>query len=135
MADRGIGGDGAGIKARIGDGNAGFGESPGDLDVLTHLLKIEADAAAMVDDAQAEADRRVAEAEKQSRALYDREYGRQAAELDTAFEEGLRTIRADYQAQLEAYRKSLDSIPVDQGRFSALMDKLLAGGRREGHRV
>jgi hypothetical protein len=133
MSDRGTGGGGAGIKARVGDGNAGFAEDSGDMDVLAHLLKIEADAAAMVDDAQAEADRRVAESEKQNRALYDREYGRQAAELDKAFEEDLGRIRADYQAQLEAYRKSLDSIPADQGRFSALMDKLLA--QREGQRV
>jgi vacuolar-type H+-ATPase subunit H len=135
MADRGTGGDGAGLKARIGDGKAGFGEAAGDLNILAHLLKIEADAAAMVDDAQAEADRRVAEAEKQNRALYDGEYGRQAGELDRAFTEELSRIRADYQAQLDAYRKSLDSIPVDQERFSALMDKLLAAGRRKGHRV
>jgi vacuolar-type H+-ATPase subunit H len=135
MADRGTGGGGAGIKARIGDGKTGFGEAAGDLDVLAHLLKIEADAAAMVDDAQAEADRRVAEAEKQNRALYDGEYSREALELDRVFEEELSRIRAGYQAQLEAYRKSLNLIPVDQGCFSALMDKLLAGGRREGRRV
>ncbi|MDR2746455.1 MAG: hypothetical protein LBB77_03325 [Treponema sp.] len=128
MSDRGTGGDGAGLKARIGDGKTGTGA--GDLNVLGHLLKIEADAAAMVDDAQAEADRRVAESEKQSRTRYDEEYGRRAQELDSRFEEELRRIRADYQAQLEAYRESLDSIPVDQGRFSALMDDLLNKGRR-----
>jgi hypothetical protein len=131
MADRGTGG--AGLKARTGNGKTGFGA--GDLDVLAHLLKVEADAAAMVDDAQAEADRRVAESEKQNRALYDGEYGRQARELDGAFEEELGRIRAVYQAQLEAYRKSLDSIPADQGRFSALMDRLLNGGRREGRQT
>jgi hypothetical protein len=133
MADRGTGGDGAGLKAHIGDGKAERGEAAGDLHVLGHLLKIEADAAAMVDDAQAEADRRVAESEKQNRARYDEEYGRQALELDGRFEEELRRIRADYQAQLEAYRASLASIPVNQGRFFALMDSLLSG--RKGRRV
>jgi hypothetical protein len=126
MSDRETGGGGAGLKARIGDGKAG------DLNVLDHLLKIEADAAAMVDDAQAEADRRLAESEKRNRARYDEEYGRRALELDRLFEEELSRIRADYQAQLEAYRRTLDSIPVDQGRFSTLMDSLLSGPRREG---
>jgi F0F1-type ATP synthase membrane subunit b/b' len=118
-------------------GETGTGKGAGETNVLGHLLKIEADAAAMVDDAQAEADRRVAESEKQNRARYDEEYGRHVAELDRAFDEEITRIRADYQAQLEAYRESLDSISVDQGRFSALMDELLTGprGRREGRRV
>jgi hypothetical protein len=135
MSDRETGGDRAGVKARIGSGRAETGEAAGDLNVLGHLLKIEADAAAMVDDAQAEADRRVAESEKSNRARYDEEYGREALRLDRLFEEELRHIRGDYQAQLEAYRGSLGSIPVDQGRFFALMDDLLSGGRREGRRI
>ncbi|MDR3248859.1 MAG: hypothetical protein LBT39_08730 [Treponema sp.] len=102
-------------------GNAVAGEN-----VLGHLLKIEAEAADLVDDAQAEADRRVAESEKQNRSRYDEEYGKQAEELDRSFEEEVTRIRVDYQNQLEAYRKSLDAIPVNQSRFSALMDELLA---------
>jgi uncharacterized protein YecT (DUF1311 family) len=94
--------------------------------VLGHLLIIEAEAAALVDDAQAEADRRVAESEKQNRARYDEEYGKQAELLNKAFEEEVARIRSDYQGQLEAYRKSLDALPVDQGRFSARMDEFLA---------
>ena len=133
MPDRETGGDRAGLKVSAGGARAGAGT--GDLNVLGHLLKIEADAAAMVDDAQAEADRRLAEAEKNNRARYDEEYGKEALELDKLFTEELSRIRADYQAQLEAYRGTLASIPVDQGRFSALMDDLLAGGRREGRRA
>jgi hypothetical protein len=94
--------------------------------VLGHLLKIEAEAADLVDDAQAEADRRIAESEKQNRARYDEVYGRQALELDKAYDETVARIRADYQDRLEQYRKSLDAIPVDQSRFSARVDELLA---------
>jgi hypothetical protein len=129
MSDREIGSGGAGGKARAGGGKAGTGEAAAEPNILGHLLKIEADAAAMADDAQAEADRRVAESEKQNRVRYDSEYGKQVEELDRAFEEGAARIRADYQAQLEAYRESLNSIPVDQGRFSAMVDKFLADGR------
>jgi hypothetical protein len=108
------------------------GGTPGDAgtkeNVLEHLLKIEADAAGMVADAQAEADRRIAESEKQNRARYDEEYGKQALALDAAYDETVARIRADYREQLEQYRTSLDAIPVDQGCFSARVDELLALG-------
>jgi F0F1-type ATP synthase membrane subunit b/b' len=97
-----------------------------DENVLGHLLKIEAEASALVDDAQAEADRRVAEAEKQNRARYDREYSRRAAELDAAYSGEINQVKADYRNRLEEYRKSLETLSADQGRFSVSLDKFLA---------
>jgi regulator of protease activity HflC (stomatin/prohibitin superfamily) len=111
----------------------GFSEAGlADQNVLGHLLKIEGEAAALVDDAQAEADRRVAEAEKQNRSRYDEEYSRQAGELDAAYGQEINQVRADYQDRIESYRKSLEAIATDQGRFSTLLDDLLvmpSGGR------
>jgi hypothetical protein len=131
MSDRGAGGKAAATTLTgSGPGEADAGEN-----ILGHLLKIEADAASLVDDAQAEADRRVAESERQSRSHYDEEYARKAEELDRVFEEEIARIRADYREQLEAYRKGLDAIPVDQGRFSALMDELLTRGPRPAREV
>jgi F0F1-type ATP synthase membrane subunit b/b' len=107
--------DGTGLPAAgLADGN-----------VLGHLLKIEAEASALVDDAQAEADRRVAEAEKQNRSRYDREYGRRAAELDAAYSGEINQIKADYRSRIDEYRKSLEALSADQGCFSALLDKFL----------
>jgi F0F1-type ATP synthase membrane subunit b/b' len=96
-----------------------------DDNVLGHLLKIEAEASALADDAQAEADRRVAEAEKRNRSRYDQEYSRRAAELDAAYSGEINQIKADYRNRIEEYRKSLDALSADQGRFSALLDKFL----------
>ncbi|MDR1638005.1 MAG: hypothetical protein LBR93_11800 [Treponema sp.] len=97
-----------------------------DENVLGHLLKIEAEASALVDDAQAEADRRVAEAEKRNRSRYDEEYSRRAAELDAAYSGEIDLIKAGYRNRIEEYRKGLDALSADQGRFSALLDKFLA---------
>jgi vacuolar-type H+-ATPase subunit H len=128
MSDHGTGSKAAAHNpAEVGRAGPGEGVGEGGENILGHLLKIEADAASLVDDAQAEADRRIAESEKQNRSRYDEEYTEKAAELDRAFEDEITRIRADYRDQLEAYRKNLDSIPVDQGRFAALMDELLAG--------
>jgi F0F1-type ATP synthase membrane subunit b/b' len=97
-----------------------------DENVLGHLLKIEAEASALVDDAQAEADRRVAEAEKQNRFRYDEEYSRRAAEMDAAYSGEINQVKADYRNRLEEYRKSLEALSADQGCFSVLLDKFLA---------
>jgi hypothetical protein len=134
MSDRGTGRERAAAStgAVAGAAEAGPDETGTREDILGHLLKVEADAASLVDDAQAEADRRIAESERRNRSRYDEEYAEKAGELDRAFEAEIGRIRADYQDQLETYRKSLDAIPVDQGRFSALMDELLAAGPRPG---
>ncbi|GHV60629.1 hypothetical protein AGMMS49587_02580 [Spirochaetia bacterium] len=99
-----------------------------DREVLGHLLKIEAEAAALVDDAQAEADRRIAEGERQNRSRYDEQYGREAAELEQGYKKEAAAAKEDYQNQIESYRKSLDAITVNRDRFSALMDDFLEKG-------
>jgi hypothetical protein len=96
-----------------------------DQDVLRHLLGVEANALALVDDAQAEADRRVAEAERLNRARYDERYGKEASALDLRYEGELAQVKGEYQEQLEAYRKTLDALPADAGAFGTLLDRLL----------
>ncbi|GHV53554.1 hypothetical protein AGMMS49579_12530 [Spirochaetia bacterium] len=117
--------------AEVNTGTAqGIAELEGaDRQVLGHLLQIEAEAAALVDDAQAEADRRIAEGERQNRSRYDEQYGKEAAELEQGYEKTTAAVKADYQHQIESYRKSLDAITVNRDRFNVLMDDLLGKGR------
>jgi regulator of protease activity HflC (stomatin/prohibitin superfamily) len=93
--------------------------------VLQHLLSIEANAAALIDDAQAEADRRTAEAERQNRTRFDEEYAREAALLNENYEKETAVLKEDYRFQLEAYRQSLDSMPVDSEKFFRLVESCL----------
>jgi regulator of protease activity HflC (stomatin/prohibitin superfamily) len=97
--------------------------------VLQHLLKVESQAASLVDEAQAEADRRVAEGEKEGRARYDERYGREAAKLNGEYEAAARAVKADYTRQLDAYRDSLAAMPVHGAAFSALAERLFFGGQ------
>ncbi|MDR0553912.1 MAG: hypothetical protein LBG76_03815 [Treponema sp.] len=94
-------------------------------DVLRHLLEVEASAAALVRDAQAEADRRLTENEKICRTAYEERYGQEAAALNARFEEQVARSRADYDAQLDTYRQRLNAIPVDTGSFCRLLDRFL----------
>lgn len=96
-----------------------------DENILQHLLQVESDAAALVNNAQAEADRRLAEGEKQNRQRYDEAYSREVAELDAGFEREIKTVKEDYQRQLETYRENLSHIKADTENFFKLVESLL----------
>ena len=96
-----------------------------DHEVLQHLLNLEKEASALVNDAQVEADRRISEGEKQNRALYEDVYAREVESLEGHCAENLAVVREDYRKQLEVYRESLKTMPIDMKTFSILAEKLL----------
>lgn len=95
--------------------------------ILGHLLKIETEASALVNDAQAEADRRTAEGEKRNRAAYEERYSSEAKKLEAELQTEKVTIKKRYERELAAYEEKLSSIKVDVHRFSALLENLVAG--------
>lgn len=99
-----------------------------DEEILGHLLKIEAEAAALVNDAQAEADRRVAEGEKQNRADYEERYHAGAGRLEAELQKEKEQVKDQYQKELAAYREKLNAINADMGRFAASLEGFLSGG-------
>lgn len=96
-----------------------------DHEVLRHLLDLEKEAAALVNDAQTEADRRVSEGEKQNRARFDEIYAREVELLEVSLAESLATAREDYRKQLEEYRESLKAVSLDRTAFFSLAEKFL----------
>jgi regulator of protease activity HflC (stomatin/prohibitin superfamily) len=98
---------------------------PEEQDLLHHLLEVEAQAAALVEDAQSEADRRIVENEKQCRAAYDEAYTREAEELEKRYQQEYEAVKAEYQHRLAAYRESLGAMPVYGDNFSKLVESLL----------
>ena len=98
-----------------------------DTDILRHLLKIEARAAALVDDAQAEADKRIKAAEEENRRLYEERRLSLVTELEAASREEMAAARAEYGAALDAFRAENSRLPLDRGAFGALAFSLLLG--------
>jgi len=96
-------------------------------EVLNHLLKIEAEAAAMVNEAQAEADNRITEAEKQNRAAYDKRFIEENQRLEKGFIQSKELAREQFNKELETYKEKISSIPVNNDRFSSLLDNLILG--------
>ncbi|MCL1927396.1 MAG: hypothetical protein FWG07_01195 [Treponema sp.] len=98
-----------------------------DTDILQHLLKIEGQAAVLVDDAQAEADRRIKEAEEKNRIAFDESYQKLTAELETEYRISADAVKNKYNRILDEYRASLDSMPRQNESFSDLAFSLLVG--------
>jgi len=98
-------------------------------DALSHLLKIESEAAALVTDAQAEADRRIEEAEKQNRASYEENYKKELLKLENNFQKFKEQTQQQYLEELDAYKEKISSANVDTNAFSALLDRFIAEGR------
>jgi vacuolar-type H+-ATPase subunit H len=94
---------------------------------LEHLLHIEAEAAALVNEAQAEADRRLACGEQRNRAAYEERYSAEAEKLETEYRREKEQIQARFRQELESYRQELSHLEVNMERFSACLDGLLAG--------
>jgi F0F1-type ATP synthase membrane subunit b/b' len=98
-------------------------------DVLRHLLQVEAEASALVDDAQVEADRRIAEGEKQNRAVFEEQHSLLIRDLEQHSAEALARLKGDSKKELDAYRKSLEVLPLDREAFGRTVDEFLRGDR------
>ena len=94
---------------------------------LEHLLQIEAKAAALVNDAQAEADRRIAENEKKNRELYEERFRVEAQMRETVLKKEQDRLKKQYQTELEEYRQEISGIGTDVERFSTLFNEFYAG--------
>ncbi|MDR0587158.1 MAG: hypothetical protein LBG26_07955 [Treponema sp.] len=104
-------------------------EIPDSGDILRHLLEIETQAAALVDDAQAEADKRIKASEERNRERYEQEYRRRMERLEAEYREKIGVAKAEYRAKLDVYRKNLDAMTLCFNDFSCLAEKLLFGDR------
>ena len=96
---------------------------------LGHLLQIEAEAAALVNDAQAEADRRIHENEEKNREVYEERYKVEAQKLDASLQKEKERIKSEYQKALDEYRAEISGIKVSVDNFCALLNGCLAGKR------
>ena len=100
-------------------------EQDDDKNILQHLLHLEAEAASLVDGAQAEADRRLSESEKQSRILFDKSYSEEIERLEAAFADEISAVRKKYNKQLEDYREELMNRSLNKAAFTVIAEKYL----------
>jgi len=94
---------------------------------LDHLLEIEAKAAALVNDAQEEAEKRIHENEIKNQTAYEDRFKEEAQKLEDSLIKEKERLREQYKQTLDEYRNEISGININIDRFSSLLNKYLAG--------
>jgi len=98
----------------------------GNENTLDHLIKIEAEAAALVEDAQAEADKRIHDNEEKSRLLFDELFKMEMEMREAFLKKEIEKTKVQYQLTLDEYKKEISGVSVDEKHFIALFNEFLA---------
>jgi len=92
---------------------------------LEHLLKTEAQAAALVNDAQEEADRRIYENEEKNRISFEERYKEEVDKRKLLLDNEKVKISELYQKELDNYKEEISRIAANNEKFSILMNNLI----------
>jgi len=95
---------------------------------IDHLLQIEAKAAALVNDAQASADKRIHESEEKNRASYEERFRVEAQRFESSLKKEIDNTRKEYQKALDEYRREISGMDVNAENFCAVLNGCLAKG-------
>ena len=92
---------------------------------LDYLLQVESKAAAMVNEANEEAERRVQACEKENHNAHEERCSAQVKLLKSLLIENLERSKDDYQKALEEYSNSLSLADINVEQFSSLLNEYL----------
>ena len=100
-------------------------ENTSEIDAINHLLEVEKNAAALIDDAAQEADRRLSEARAKYNSEYKARYEKEAARLEAEYQTAHEKIAEKYQKEIDSYKESLAAKPQDSAAFAETLNRLL----------
>ena len=95
-----------------------------EIDAINHLLEVEKNASALINDAAQEVDRRLSEAHVKYNAEYKLRYDEVAARLESEYQKNHTLVAEKYQKEIDSYKESLAAKPQNYEAFSSLLDKL-----------
>lgn len=96
-----------------------------DQKILQHLLKVEEKASGLVNDAQAEADRRIARGDAAFRAAYEERIAKESEALEKLYKKETEEARLEYEKQVQSCREEFGSLAVNGGEFAGFLESCL----------
>ena len=100
-------------------------ETTMEIDAINHLLEVEKNASALINDAAQEVDCRLSEARVKYNSEYKARYDQIAASLEAEYQTNHNSIAEKYQKEIDSYKESLEAKAQDYEAFSSLLDKLI----------
>ena len=95
--------------------------------VLDHLFKIEAEAAALTAGAQSEADRRIHDNEEKNRAAFEERIKNEIHIQELSLKKEKEEIDNRYQTALNNFHEEIKNVHADERSFCALLNEYLTG--------
>ena len=99
-------------------------ENTTEIDAINHLLEVEKNASALINDAAMEADRRLSQARAKYNSEYKARYDDVAAKLEAEYQADHKSLEEKYNKEIEDYKESLAAKPQNYEAFSSLLNKL-----------
>jgi len=97
------------------------------LNTLEHLLEVESEASALVNDAQEEAQKRIRENEERNHAVYEERLREEINKREESLKEEKEKIITQYQESLDEYKNIVSGIKIDEKGFCDLLNNYLKG--------
>ena len=100
-------------------------ENTSEIDAINHLLEVEKNASALINDAAQEVDRRLSEARVKYNSEYKARYDKTAASLEAEYQTNHNSIAEKYQKEIDSYKESLEAKAQNYEAFSFFLNKLI----------
>ena len=98
-----------------------------EMDVIQHLLEIEKAASEILVQAQADADRKIAETKAKADGEFKEKFSAYMDELDRSADSRRKDVRDRLDSELATLKSSLDSTAKDVDGFNSLFEQLING--------
>lgn len=96
-----------------------------EVNVISHLLEVESQASALIEDAQIESNKRIMQAKTKADEIYYSKYRDSIQTLESEYNQKIKSYEAEHNAEIESYKNKILNSVKDVDAFNALLNKTL----------
>ncbi|MBQ0001989.1 MAG: hypothetical protein KBT21_00485 [Treponema sp.] len=96
-----------------------------EVDVIKHLLQVEAQAAALVNDAQSESSSKISQAKVKADEMFKSRFSEIVKSLDSDCQSKIRTFDENHSASIQNFKNQITQSKKDTLSFNSFLDKAL----------
>ena len=96
-----------------------------EINVISHLLSVEKNAAVLIDNAVREADGRTTQARNQANSQFKEKYDKCVSQMEADYENKIQSRKNEHEQELEQFKADLQGRSKDYTAFNSLLKQLL----------
>lgn len=96
-----------------------------EVSVIAHLLEVEKQSSALVDEAQVEGNKRILRCKSQAEEKFYTTYHDMDHQMEVEYNKNLDSLNKEHREQIDAYKQQILAMPKDAQAFNSFMNKTL----------